>query len=250
MKISRFSQKQLAELFERQKEREYWKWQCVRRNEDYKKDFEKYGRKQRRIKSCLANRMFEKWECFVDLPDPKIENPDVGYGAPRAKAAFGDVFDLLQNPSIHLWKPGTVLKKMDGSVEKIRAWTVYDSRTTIQEELTSDNLPCYITITVRCEPGFQKGELEAILLKSFGKTYKTLLSAQKKVLSGSPRARFSEFKNYMDVYDLKKRNPHMTWAEIGTAILGEQNEGSEGQSARDYWKKAKTLIEKGGWKMF
>ncbi len=42
----------------------------------------------------------------------------------------------------------------------------------------------------------------------------------------------------------------MTWAEIGTAILGEQNEGSEGQSARDYWKKAKTLIEKGGWKMF
>ena len=247
VKISRFSQKQLKELLKRQKEREHWKWECVRRNEDYKKDFEKYGGKQ--LNRRLSDKIFEKWERFVHLPDPEIEDPDIGYGAPDAKVAFGDVFDMLSGSRIHLWKPGSVLKKIDGTVEEIREWTVYNSDIETQEELTPDNLPEYITITIRCEPGSQIGELEAILLKVFGKMYKKLLAAQKMILKASPRARFVEFKNYMDVYDFKKRNPCMTWAEIGAAKIGKKKDGSEKQNARDYYKKAENLIEKEGWKM-
>jgi hypothetical protein len=261
VKISRFSKKQLKELLERQKKREYWKWECVRRNKDYKKDFEKYGRKQ--LNRGLADRMLGKWECFADLPDPKVESPEgVGVSQPVATSRIGDIFDLLPSSKermIHLWKPGTLLKKFDGTTQKNQGWTVLNSVTGDQEALTQDNCPCSITITVLCEPGFQKGELEAILLKEFGQVYKKLLAAQKKVLRRSPRPRFSEFENYIKVYELRKGNPAMPWAEIAQAWkdwvrarAGKKKmlvSESEKQNARDYWGMAVYLIEKEGWKM-
>jgi hypothetical protein len=201
--------------------RKLWKWEWLRRNEEYQKDFKKHwkflqkGLKEHKDKvmkaiknnyDCVSlpppydsihGRMYTKWQLLTGLrdpDDPSTENLGIKVYSPDVSVAFTD----------------RLYPELDFEGE---------------ESLTSKHRPNCLVIFVRVTPWAQKTKLIKAINQTATKNLGRLLKAQKSVYEKlSLRPRFNEFEKYKKVYDLRhpKKGKGKSWEKIALETLSNE----------------------------
>jgi hypothetical protein len=248
----------------KQTDKGYWRWEFLRRNEDYRKDFQRFGNTRQAPKNMLF-----KWGFLFHLKDPALplgENSLLNPITNLSQQSFHITVD--RKTSCFLFPPGTELKRKNGRKYKTTFWNVYRKDENVIEKLTTQNCPRFLTVTIGIDPHhspFQRAS-QVKTAKLFFESYlNEILKAQKAVFKerSIERPRLDLFQDYIRVYDLKKNIPTMTWTEIAKKIFPHQVCISESPhrhflkevvapSARDtvrkYWKQANMMINKERWR--
>lgn len=243
---------------------EYWAWEFLKRNEDYRKDFEKFGNSRE-----IPQNILFKWGFVSHLKDPTLPLGKNSLCNPITDLPHRSFRVMIDGEtSCTLWPPGTERKGKNGRKYKTKSWNVYRKDENVFEKLTTQNCPRFLTATISIDPfcsPFQRASQAKRTTKFFEFYLNEILKAQKAVFKerAIERPRLDLFQKYIRVYDLKTNNPKMTWTEIAKEIFPERVRKSESPhrhllkeavdpSARDtvrkYWKQANMMINKGEWK--
>jgi hypothetical protein len=258
-------------------ERQYWKWEWLRRNKEYRKDFEKFGEglqnawKQynevaRKVidetgeppdwhlpdppYDIICLEMGTKWG-MRELPDP-YNSPQE---APRIAAYMPSLLGVFYDDLSSLSEMGSVLEEPNPrfkSKENFAGWTIWhtDDKSEFPKTspLTSENCPHYLMIVARVDPWIQKTRLIEAINQCAKKNLDKLLKAQRSVFDKkSLRPRFDEFETYKNVYDLRDKGK--SWRKIAKETLPNEEEPDVAmRRVRYHYDQAKWWINE-GWRV-
>lgn len=288
--------KTVNEVFsEEDKLRIKWRWEFVRRSKQYNEDYQKYhkdiGEKEFDILSDPSLLLYDRYRIDGNLPmpDPKqsvlLEDLNdffniIKYPYPKRHVSGnvyfikGNDFHILPLHELGLYQPWQIHSPgskctipVDDNHTKevhIEEWCVNRFDCGIRggrfEKLTAGNCPGTMIIRVNIEPHFQKTEIKRRVDELFEEGYRDISAIQGAVLKKKPRRpQLGELKKFIKVYDLKIKNPKITWLEIAREVLPQEIEKnrkgtkeiihpSTKEKLRGYWNQATYYIEEGGWR--
>ena len=249
------------------KTRKKYKWEFLRRNKDYIRDYLKHRDEERAPVDIIL-----KWDSAVDcstfprkLVDPKKSNPNFELGGdleliqvwdPPINTSFLQR-EYTKNNLVSLFPPGTEIRG-----EKIRHWKIYDQKTKTLDVLNQDNYPDYLRMDIRILPFYQSTKFIKIFMKEFKKQLDLLLKAQRSVTDykKANRPRLNLYDKYLEVYDLHEEKG-WTFEKIAKKVFPrefkipttlkeksrDQNPESAVKKAQYYHREAQTMINE-GWK--
>jgi len=225
-------------------------WACIRRNEEFRAFCkENKGKKIDEDISLWAD-WISKWGIDGEVPNPDdpttpsnlelMEEPlPIAYYSTYASGKHRDMVKIIP--------PGTILINRETKKEvKVKEWLLYDYKDKIHIGITRENCPHFLKMQVYVRTTFKKSEVKKLLMEKFDEGYDILIRAQKRMLkTKETRPRYDQIETYMQIYELKKYK-HMSLPEIALKKFPGQTTALE--NVRTYWKKAKDLVEKGGWR--
>jgi hypothetical protein len=190
------------------KTRKKYKWEFLRRNKDYIKDY----LKQKDEKETPEEVMF-KWRFAFDLRNRKLvdsnnSNPDF-----ENELELLNVMDPPRNASMRAWlrnnngipvsllSPGS---EVDG--KKIEHWTMYHKARKIFDIVDKYNYPQWLCMSIQILPYYPKTKLIKIFIKEFKKQLDILLKLQRSISGiNANRTRLNLYDRYLRVYDLHEK---------------------------------------------
>jgi hypothetical protein len=258
-------------------ERQRWKWEWLRRNKEYREDYNKYGKdlqKAWKQYNDIAREMIEEGEPpDWYLPDPPYDKISLEMGTkwgmrelpdpynppqetPRIALNMTSVFARVSNDLFSLSEMGSILEKPKPH-DRSRAdldsgWTIWraDDKSEFPETLplTSENCPHYLMIVARVDPWIQKTRLTKAINQCANENLDKLLKAQRSFFQKkSLRPRFVEFETHKNVYDLREKGK--SWRQITKEILPDEKDPEVAmRRVRYYYDQAKWWIN-GGWRV-
>ncbi len=233
-------------------EKQRWKWEWLRRNKEYRKDFDRYKKALQKPRSTIKLEMGMKWG-MTELPnpyDPPQETPRLALEIPSLSVRFSD--DLLSllgiQYSLHL--DDIPIPKPD-EITGWKIWPIHgklEFPETLPVPLTSENCPHYLMIAARVDPWIQKTRLMKAINQCAKENLDKLLKAQRSVSpQKSLRPRFYEFPTYANVYDLREKGK--SWRAIAKEILPDVKKADVAmRRVRYYHEQANWWIDE-GWRV-
>jgi Proteobacterial transcriptional regulator-like domain len=237
--------------------RQYWAWQWIRRNEDYRRDFRKFGSSHR-----VPQEVWHKWNMHK-LIDPSDPDPGRDYLISPPYRVIAQSPNTFERPYSFI-APGTKYKGKRGHTwktpegywavlpiyETAKSWKIEDRMKEFQEfyekypeedalsnrdkdlgirKLTRKNFPRAISVVVRFphhDLPFHKTDLINEVTQLFRDELEEFLKARKAIFKPKTalRPRHDLFFDYMRVYDRKKKNPNMSWSDIAKEIFPDKIE--------------------------